>query len=327
VKAAIRLREWSRGIPSLIVGSFVGLSPSGAATVSVSDVSYSGQVTVGTYPGGTPFQPVLSAPGGASQEASLGQGAASSFGEISITSTPSVWAYVAANSGTFGQAGGDAFASATYYMTIRGPSANAKVDVSMAGGIATSALPNGGSVFAKAQMTISGSQPIANFSAIGATPDSEFSQTANVSGTPGSGMGGGFATSQPLRVTGNGIPQIGNGGIIFPPVNPVPAIAIYPLDTDTIYSISIYSQVGGGTLGLRGVDLNAVAWVDPTFSIDPSTPNADQYSITFSPGISNSFPVATPVPGTLVLLCSGLIGLMSIMRSRTSPTARPLPAS
>ena len=47
------------------------------------------------------------------------------------------------------------------------------------------------------------------------------------------------------------------------------------------------------------------AYIDPYFSIDPSTPNAGQYSIVTSSGIGNSLPGAVPEPSTWALMLLG----------------------
>src|SRR5579863_7954907 len=54
---------------------------------------------------------------------------------------------------------------------------------------------------------------------------------------------------------------------------------------------------------------SASAYLDPYFSIDPSTPDADQYSILTSPGIGNAMPSAVPEPSTWVMMVLGFAGL------------------
>jgi hypothetical protein len=68
---------------------------------------------------------------------------------------------------------------------------------------------------------------------------------------------------------------------------------------------------------------HAFASVDPVFSIDPSTPNADQYMLVFSPGIGND-PIAVPgpvvgagLPG-IIAGCSGLLYLARRRRARAA---------
>jgi PEP-CTERM motif len=51
------------------------------------------------------------------------------------------------------------------------------------------------------------------------------------------------------------------------------------------------------------------AYLDPYFSIDPSNPNADQYSILVSPGIGNSPISGAPEPSTWAMLLLGFAGL------------------
>jgi hypothetical protein len=54
----------------------------------------------------------------------------------------------------------------------------------------------------------------------------------------------------------------------------------------------------------------AIATADPYFVIDPSTPNASQYTLVFSEGVVNAPPIGSvPEPSTFVLLASSLLGL------------------
>jgi hypothetical protein len=55
--------------------------------------------------------------------------------------------------------------------------------------------------------------------------------------------------------------------------------------------------------------------VDPYFQIDPSTPDAAAYTLSFSSGIGNA-PIPTPLPAAAWLLLSGLGGLVVLGRKR-----------
>jgi len=69
-------------------------------------------------------------------------------------------------------------------------------------------------------------------------------------------------------------------------------------DVNTAYEMQIAASADGGT---------SSANADPYIFIDPSTPNASEYSIEVSAGVSNVTPV--PLPSTLTLLGLGLAGL------------------
>jgi hypothetical protein len=63
----------------------------------------------------------------------------------------------------------------------------------------------------------------------------------------------------------------------------------------------------------------ATAMIDPHVVVDPSFPNADQYSIEFSPGISNAAPGGpVPEPATWATLLAGL-GLAGAAMHRRRP--------
>jgi hypothetical protein len=59
-------------------------------------------------------------------------------------------------------------------------------------------------------------------------------------------------------------------------------------------------------------------FVDPGFAIDPSTPNASNYSFLFSEGIGNpgtgSDASPVPLPESITLLALGLDGLSAMRR-------------
>jgi hypothetical protein len=51
------------------------------------------------------------------------------------------------------------------------------------------------------------------------------------------------------------------------------------------------------------------AYIDPYFFIDPSSPDAGQYSIVTSFGIGNAEPGAVPEPSTWAMMLLGFAGL------------------
>jgi hypothetical protein len=55
--------------------------------------------------------------------------------------------------------------------------------------------------------------------------------------------------------------------------------------------------------------VSATAYIDPYFFIDPSTPDAGQYSIVTSFGIGNAEPGAVPEPSTWAMMLLGFLGL------------------
>jgi len=80
------------------------------------------------------------------------------------------------------------------------------------------------------------------------------------------------------------------------------------LHSNTLYAVNITASgsVGGclsGPCALQTGD--AQAFTDPSFMIDPSTPNLSLYSLAFSAGIGNT----VPEPSTALLLSAGLMGL------------------
>ena len=71
-----------------------------------------------------------------------------------------------------------------------------------------------------------------------------------------------------------------------------------------VYSVLLEADANASTLS---GPQSASAYNDPFFFIDPSVPNAAQYSILTSPGIGNS-PVV-PEPSTWMMLLTGMAGL------------------
>lgn len=86
---------------------------------------------------------------------------------------------------------------------------------------------------------------------------------------------------------------------------------VYAIQANTIYTVDM--AVSAGATTSAGYDVFAAAasghaFADPYLSIDPSTPNAGAYTLSISPGIGNSLPVAAPVPEpeTYAIIMAGL---------------------
>jgi hypothetical protein len=56
-----------------------------------------------------------------------------------------------------------------------------------------------------------------------------------------------------------------------------------------------------------GAPLNSTATIDPIFTIDPSTPNASQWSFEFSDGVTNGTVGAIPEPTTWMMMLMGFV--------------------
>jgi hypothetical protein len=113
--------------------------------------------------------------------------------------------------------------------------------------------------------------------------------------------------------------------------NPIgPSLAISPTDVDFIvgdvFAVTLTANVFGGSCPV-GQTCDAFAQVDPTFSIDPSDPNAGNVQLVFSDGIINSGDdvTTTPLPATLPLLATGFagLGLLGWRRKRKNAAALP----
>ena len=103
-----------------------------------------------------------------------------------------------------------------------------------------------------------------------------------------------------LRVAGQGIIAAINGaGSSFDITISLPTGSAI----DVLLDAAAAAQLGGPGSG------SASAYLDPYFSIDPSNPNADQYSILVSPGIGNSPASGVPELSTWAMLLLGFAGL------------------
>ena len=77
------------------------------------------------------------------------------------------------------------------------------------------------------------------------------------------------------------------------------------LTTNTNYTVQIEADaLAGNAPGYSSLQ-EGRSYIDPYFYIDPSFPDAQQYSILTSPGIGN----IAPEPTTLILLLAGLAGI------------------
>jgi hypothetical protein len=79
----------------------------------------------------------------------------------------------------------------------------------------------------------------------------------------------------------------------------------FQFNTNTIYTVEL--STFATITELPGKSGTVSAWVDPTFSLDPSVSNPSQFSLIFSPGITNVSVV--PLPSTWGMMLMGLVGL------------------
>jgi hypothetical protein len=101
---------------------------------------------------------------------------------------------------------------------------------------------------------------------------------------------------------------------------------VYLMPTNTLIDISLFMSLEFGLLPQDMSNLLAFVGIDPTFSIDPSDPNAAQYSFAFSPGIGNS-PATTPLPTTWTMLIGGFVCLGFLARRKTNKASGALLAA
>lgn len=87
-------------------------------------------------------------------------------------------------------------------------------------------------------------------------------------------------------------------------------------DALSIFDNLVYRvDVSAGSVGLYG---SGSAMADPSIYIDPTFPNASEYTFEISAGIGNPAPsLAVPEPMPLTLLGMGLAGIGVVMRRRT----------
>jgi hypothetical protein len=85
--------------------------------------------------------------------------------------------------------------------------------------------------------------------------------------------------------------------------------AFMNVPTGSLIEITMYAVTDAEPATNPDGPQSASAYLDPYFSIDPSTPNADQYSILTSPGIGNALPSAIPEPATWAMMLIAFAGL------------------
>jgi hypothetical protein len=112
--------------------------------------------------------------------------------------------------------------------------------------------------------------------------------------------------------------QSQNGTLTFPGSPPASG------ETDGVYSFVNTEQVNVGSIYYLNIFVeagarytSADAFLDPYIYVDPTFPNADQYSILLSPGIGNSLTAPVPEPSTWAMLLLGFSGISLFGYRRT----------
>lgn len=175
-------------------------------------------------------------------------------------------------------------ATLTYYIEILGPSTQVTLDVLATGGL----TPTTGPLGVDTQLVVD----------VGTTVVGNVSISGDTLTYSGSGIQPGFSPSS------------------FTMQTTIAAFTNSPIEVGISGAIYIEAENQG--------PVSASVYVDPYFSIDPSTPNADLYSIITSPGIGNALPSAVPEPSTWAMMLLGFAGLSFVgyRHSRKGRTAR-----
>jgi len=287
-------------VSTALLGTVYSDTASGAP---LNPATYTGIISLTTNsPDGSPSVTTITDQGSISN--AVGGTVFGVTGSVNIAPTPApsiVDSVIAISLNSTGNSNfGSAIGTINYSMEIVGPGPTVLTDISSIGGMTLgvtgsgSFLNNGGATF-----TMQGPS--------GAVINNSVSITGNQIGGSYSANWNGVNKSG----TFNNIP----GVQIFFDTSKIPLSTVL-LQTNTIYQIALSVTVG--THAYPGVISSASGDVDPIFRVDPLVLNSDQYSFEFSPGIGNS---AAPIPGTVVLFASGLIGLSTMVRRRTRKEA------
>ncbi len=266
---------WGQSLPSLPAASFYTQLDLGGPPPS------SGYVLTSHNLGAPPltfFDPTngfsLYSEGQGSYTDSISNGTyfASASGIEMTSPSPSVATSVASNGGA-----ASIIATAGYFLEIVGPTASVPVAVMASGGISTSAVSPAQNWEMQSDVNVSygpayDTSLIGDTTTIGDEGDGFFSQNTgpdNLTGSFATGFGDSFTES-----------------------------STYSFDTNTVYFVGVTSFIFGdyGTYSMSG-------YVDPTFTIPASTPDASAYTILLSSGISNSVPDSTSTAALLGLCC------------------------
>ena len=228
-------------------------------------------------------------------------GSAQGDASVALTPIPQVSADLSVTAiGTPHQIGGtqgQSTATVTYQMEVLGPTSTVVVAVNAKGGVSTTAVsPSDDQMKALAQFQVQ--DPTSKFlinDKVSLVAVSNFANpSANVSGSLATGFTGGFNDTS---------------GYSFV-IGQIYSVMIKADAEDTIFG----GGVPGGTEGES-------AFVDPTFFIDRTFADPNNYTILFSPGIGDGMAGGVPEPSTWVMMILGFAGVGFMAYRRKSMSA------